>query len=93
MHVRVYVGVCMCGLSLELHNSQFILHNYCLTFLSYKALVLQTKGILVRYWGEYTHVITATTTIPILHIVHLSAPDSVLLERYAGKRVDPITGG
>lgn len=25
--------------------------------------------------------------------VHLEAPDTVLLERYAGKRVDSLTGG
>ena len=25
--------------------------------------------------------------------VHLEAPDTVLLERYAGKRIDSLTGG
>lgn len=27
------------------------------------------------------------------HAVHLSAPDMVLIERYAGKRIDSVTGG
>jgi len=27
------------------------------------------------------------------HFVHLEAPDSVLIERYAGKRIDSLTGG
>ena len=29
----------------------------------------------------------------VIHSGHLRAPNSVLLERYDGKRIDPITGG
>ena len=34
-----------------------------------------------------------TLCIPIGFSVHLEAADTVLLERYSGKRVDSLTGG
>ena len=40
----------------------------------------------------YTVLIVGIIII-ILFAVHLDAPDAVLIERYAGKRVDSVTGG
>ena len=41
----------------------------------------------------YTILIVGIIVIFILFTVHLDAPDAVLIERYAGKRVDSVTGG
>lgn len=40
----------------------------------------------------YTVLIVGIIVI-IIFTVHLDAPDAVLIERYAGKRVDSVTGG
>jgi len=37
--------------------------------------------------------INKISSIHSIFSVHLEAPDSVLVERYSGKRVDPVTGG
>ena len=44
-------------------------------------------------YSMYTILIVGIIVIFILFTVHLDAPDAVLIERYAGKRVDSVTGG
>lgn len=54
----------------------------------------QTKGWVMEGYPETREQALYLQSAGVLakHFVHLEAPDSVLVERYSGKRVDPVTG-
>ncbi|XP_065916646.1 adenylate kinase 8-like [Dysidea avara] len=54
----------------------------------------QTKGWVMEGFPNTREQALVLQSAGVLakHFVHLEAPDSVLVERYSGKRVDPVTG-
>ena len=55
-----------------------------------QALALQAKGTLAKHFGKPQHAVSHCTKCELLPLppVHLESPDSALVERYAGKRVE-----